>query len=387
MKKNNSWKASKKDRKHRRDDKLRRMIALDAAKMMYNRSESEYFTAKRKAARKMGVDFRYHPSDLPSNFEIREQILNIANLYEGEKRFENLKSMRFYAFSLMKKLASFHPKLIGSTLTGHIRKGSDIDIHIFSDSISPVTQVLENHGYQYHIERKRIVKYNEERVFTHIHIHGRFEAELTVYASNLVHYRFKSSITGKAIENASLKQLEELFSREYPDCKIEKELERYESEMECYEFFKLLLLPLEDVKESVEYHPEGDALYHSLQVFELAIREGYGYDIEFLQAALLHDIGKSIDYQHHAVVGAEVLEGFVSERVLFLIRHHIDALYLQQKKLGHKKQVVIKQSPYFEDLLALRDLDSRGRKQGVLVSTIDEALDYLKRLENGEIGL
>ena len=31
-----------------------------------------------------------------------------------------------------------------------------------------------------------------------------------------------------------------------------------------------LLLPLEQVKQSPVYHPEGDALYHSLQVFTLA---------------------------------------------------------------------------------------------------------------------
>ena len=48
----------------------------------------------------------------------------------------------------------------------------------------------------------------------------------------------------------------------------------------------MLLQPLEGVKQSPKYHPEGDALYHSLQVFELA-REERPYDEEFLLAALL----------------------------------------------------------------------------------------------------
>jgi len=34
--------------------------------------------------------------------------------------------------------------------------------------------------------------------------------------------------------------------------------------------YQALLLPLENVKQSRKYHPEGDVLYHSLQVFDLA---------------------------------------------------------------------------------------------------------------------
>ena len=35
------------------DPKLRQAIALDAARLMYERIESEYYTAKRKAARRL----------------------------------------------------------------------------------------------------------------------------------------------------------------------------------------------------------------------------------------------------------------------------------------------------------------------------------------------
>ena len=65
------------------DERIRRQIAIIAARLMYAREESEYFTAKRKAARQMGVDFRFLPKDLPSNAEIREQISAFANVYEG----------------------------------------------------------------------------------------------------------------------------------------------------------------------------------------------------------------------------------------------------------------------------------------------------------------
>lgn len=370
-----------KHRNSRENNKLRHIIALEAAKMMYERTESEYFTAKRKAARNRGVNFRYRPADLPSNSEIRDEILNVANLYEGEARQEKLEHMRLYALWTMKLLSSFSPKLIGSTLTGHIRKGSDIDIHLFSNSLAMITQILDNHGLQYHVERKRIVKHNTERQFTHIHVHGLFEVEITLYTTDFLHYRFKSSITGKAIEFANIKQLELLIEHEHPDCTIDEELAHYDSEVECYELFKLLLLPLENIKGTPPHHPEGDMLYHSLQVFELARQQGYGYDVEFLQAALLHDIGKGIDPMHHAEVAAESLAGFVTPRVIFMIEHHMEALQLKEGSLGHKKSIQLRQSEFFEDLMALREFDNRGRKRGVLVDSVDQALEYIRNLE------
>ena len=66
------------------------------------------------------------------------------------------------------------------------------------------------------------------------------------------------------------------------------------NQVDRFQLFESLLLPLENVKQSLRYHPEGDALYHSLQVFDHA-RDELAYDEEFLTAALLHDIGKAID--------------------------------------------------------------------------------------------
>ena len=68
--------------------------------------------------------------------------------------------------------------------------------------------------------------------------------------------------------------------------------------------YELLLLPLEHVMQLPEEHPEGDVLYHSLQVFELA-RQSLPYDEEFLTAALLHDVGKAIDRRDHMAAGLE----------------------------------------------------------------------------------
>src|SRR5438445_12236529 len=195
------------------NDRLRQAIAFEAARLMYERVESEYYTAKRKAAKRLCRQ-SVKPADLPSNAEIRDQIQVFARIHEGEKRTEHLREMRLEALRLMRILRAFRPRLIGSVMTGHVRKGSDIDIHVFSDAVGLLTDTLEREGFQFDVERKQIVKFQEARTFTHIHIYDRFNFELTVYAEDKAHYVFKSSVTGKPIERASIRELEELLERE-----------------------------------------------------------------------------------------------------------------------------------------------------------------------------
>src|SRR5437016_5546027 len=291
--------------------KRRQAIALEAARLMYERVESEYYTAKRKAAKRLSRG-SVKPSDLPSNAEIRDQIQVFARIHEGDKRSQHLRDMRLEALRLMRLLRPFRPRLIGSVMTGHVRKGSDIDLHVFCNAVGLVTDLLEREGYQFEVERKQVVKHNEARVFTHVHVYDRFPFELTVYAADKAHYVFRSSITGKAIERASVRELEELIEREYPDLDLEGELAGAAERIDPYQLYRLLLLPLEEVKQSPKHHPEGDVLYHSLQVFELA-RDARPYDEEFLLAALLHDIGKGLDPADHTAAGLDALEGLLTE--------------------------------------------------------------------------
>ena len=131
-----------------------------------------------------------------------------------------------------------------------------------------------------------------------MHLVDRFPFELTIYATDQAHYVFKSSITGKAIERASIAELEQFFEREYPDLDLAAAEDEAANQVDRFQVYESLLLPLENVKGPLKYHPEGDMLYHSLQVFDHA-RDQLAYDEEFLTAALLHDVGKAIDPTDH----------------------------------------------------------------------------------------
>src|SRR5207244_6497888 len=134
-----------------------------------------------------------------------------------------------------------------------------IDINVVSDTSLAVTGALEAEGYQFDLERKQVIKHDEARVFTHIHVFDRFNFELTVYAEDKAHYVFKSSITGKAIERASIRELEELLLREYPGINLDEELQDSTSAVDAYHLDRMLLLPLENVEQSEKDDAERDA--------------------------------------------------------------------------------------------------------------------------------
>jgi hypothetical protein len=150
--------------------------------------------------------------------------------------------------------------------------------------------------------------------------------------------------------------------------------------LDRFAIYKMRLQPLEAVKQNARYHPEGDALYHSLQVFELA-RDARPYDEEFLLAALLHDVGKAIDPQDHVRAGVESLRGAVTERTLWLIEHHMDLLANREKAVIARVRRELEGSEFFDDLRLLRELDDAGRVPGQPVESLEEALDYLRGLE------
>ncbi len=348
---------------------------------MYFRHESEYYRAKQKAARRICKGW-VKPADLPSNAEIRDEIQALARLHEGPQRTDNLMQMRIVALRIMRLLERFRPKLIGSTLTGHIRQGSDIDVHVFSDSIEAILSALDEQMLFYDVERKRVRKDGEERVYTHIHLKDVFPVELTVYAASLVNHVFKSSITGKAIERASIPQLEQLLADQYPDLEIDTSLEELDERPDRFQFYTALLLPLENVKQHPKYHPEGDVLYHSLQVFDLA-REELPYDEDFLLAALLHDVGKGIDPHDHVLAGVDALAGFISERTHWLIEHHMAAHKIHDGSIGARAHRRLRANESYEELLLLGKCDRDGRVPGVATSDLEEAIESIRELAYG----
>lgn len=143
--------------------------------------------------------------------------------------------------------------------------------------------------------------------------------------------------------------------------------------------YHLLLVPLEGVKLNPQEHPEGDALYHSLQVFDVA-RDAVPYDEELQLAALLHEVGRPIDPRDPVAAALESLDGFITERTAWLIGHQCEAAALREGTLGARSRRRLEASPDFDDLMLLERGDRQGRVRGVAVPEIEEALELLREL-------
>jgi len=133
-----------------------------------------------------------------------------------------------------------------------------------------------------------------------------------------------------------------------------------------------LLLDLDGVQQSPRYHPEGDALYHSLQVFDLA--RASTDDPELWAAALFHDVGKACvtDGESHDEVGAELLDGLVSERVRLLVLYHLDLLRDPRRTMRR-----LANTSQLRDLMLLRRWDLGGRSPHAITSTPQHAMHLL----------
>jgi hypothetical protein len=143
--------------------------------------------------------------------------------------------------------------------------------------------------------------------------------------------------------------------------------------------YHLLLVPLEGVKLNTQEHPEGDALYHSLQVFDL-VRDAVPYDEELQLAALLHEVGRVIDPRDHVKAALESLDGHITERTAWLIEHHLEAASLREGTLGARSRKRLEASPDFDDLMLLDKCDRQGRMRGADVPEIEDALAHLRDL-------
>lgn len=152
-----------------------------------------------------------------------------------------------------------------------------------------------------------------------------------------------------------------------------------------YHYFLSLLLPLDRVRQDRARHPEGDVLYHSLQVFELA-REQRPWDEDFLLAALLHDIGKGIDPLDPVNAALAVLDGHISDRTKWLIENHGLAHRVKDGTAGARAVRRLSTAEDGDALDLLTRCDREGRLPGRIVCSPEDAIEYIRQLEEENEG-
>ena len=136
------------------------------------------------------------------------------------------------------------------------------------------------------------------------------------------------------------------------------------------EYLISLLDDLEFIEQHPKYHPEGDALFHSLQVFQLSLVKSK--DPIIWAAALFHDVGKAINGPEHDCIGAQMLSGVLHPNIIWLIEHHLDLMKKNKKTIQKYKN-----EQKLIDLQLLRKLDVAGRDPFAQVMTVEKSVDFL----------
>jgi hypothetical protein len=141
-----------------------------------------------------------------------------------------------------------------------------------------------------------------------------------------------------------------------------------------------LVAVLETVRQNPARHPEGDALEHSLQVFDVVFQERPS-DEELLTAALAHDVGLAIDRRDGIAAGLAALDGLITPRTHWLIENIPVAQAYADSTLGHRGRKRLEAHPDFLDVLLLAEADRRGRVRGGAAPSLDEAIAILRDLD------
>ncbi|MEM3526273.1 MAG: DUF4269 domain-containing protein [Candidatus Jordarchaeaceae archaeon] len=182
-------------------------VAKEAARLLYYGFASEYYTAKREAAKSLGAKI------LPSNREIARELDQLSDLLEGQQKKERLKRLREEALGIMKTLKKFNPVLVGSVWRGTAHRGSDIDIRVYSDDEKAVVESIKS-KYEI-IRQERTVKTvgTNRKAYLHIFVKTPLgeEAEIVVRPLEDINVKERCEIFGDELKGLRIRELKAII--------------------------------------------------------------------------------------------------------------------------------------------------------------------------------
>lgn len=134
-------------------------LALEAARIFVEESLTDYATAKRKAAERLGLGSR---AAMPDNARVQAEVIAYQRLFGGQAYVQRLRRMRLTAVQAMKLLQEFDPRLTGGTLTGAIGGAHRVQLHCFPDKAEMVDVFLADRGIESK-EGERDFRYGDGR--------------------------------------------------------------------------------------------------------------------------------------------------------------------------------------------------------------------------------
>ena len=138
---------------YKSNNRLRTLVAQEAARIILEEGVKDYQLAKRKAVERLGS---INASVLPRNKEIEQALRNHQSLFFTREDYNYLNELWQIALDSMQLLKAFTPRLVGSVLEGTAGRHSDINLHVFSETVENVIFVFLDKGIPYRSSEKRL---------------------------------------------------------------------------------------------------------------------------------------------------------------------------------------------------------------------------------------
>ena len=183
------------------NDRARKVLAQEAARIIVEGGIEDYRVAKIKAAERLGMSER---GSLPGNPEIEHAVSEHLKLFGRESHLDLLRVLRRAALSAMELLAPFTPRLVGPVLHGTAAANSAVNLHVFSDSVELVAVRLQESSVQYRPYDRRL-KSRRDRAETFSGFrftHDSSPIEATVFPLDGIRQAPISPVNGKPMRRA-----------------------------------------------------------------------------------------------------------------------------------------------------------------------------------------
>ena len=195
------------------NDRARKVLAQEAARIIVEQGIEDYRVAKIKAADRLGMSER---GSLPGNSEIEHAVSEHLKLFGRESYLDLLRVLRRAALSAMELLAPFTPRLVGPVLHGTAGANSAVNLHVFSDSAELVAVRLQESRVQYRPYDRRL-KSRRDRAETFSGFrftHDSSSIEATVFPLDGIRQAPISPVNGKPMRRADSQAVLKLLSGE-----------------------------------------------------------------------------------------------------------------------------------------------------------------------------
>ncbi len=189
---------------------MRQRLAQKTAQILLESGARDFHAAKQKAAQQLGAT---ETKSLPTNAEIELALVEYQRLFHSASQPEHLCHLRQIAVEAMQFLELFHPRLVGSVLSGTADQHSAIKLHVFADTVESVGFYLHDNHIPHELGERRLRTHADQYQY-----YSSYEFVVDEIQVELIVFLPKQKITplspvdGKPMQRATITDVELLLN-------------------------------------------------------------------------------------------------------------------------------------------------------------------------------